>query len=190
MNKPRNYEETQSFGGFEPLVPGAYVCKVIGVTEINSRNGKPMTKIAIDIAEGDESGRFKRLFENDTRTDKKWSNQAVIYQLILDNEGNCSSGFKTFVETVENDNNTKAVWGDGFCNWAKGKYIGVVFRREEYENQNGERKWTTKPFRFCASQDVRDGKISAPKDKPLSGTSVTQAPIPHGFAELDEEIPF
>lgn len=191
MNKPRNYDTTQAYGTFQGLEPGAYICKTIAVNEMNSRTGKPMIKIALDIAEGDEIGRFRQIFEFDNRPDKKWPATAVMYQLIVDDQGDCTGRFKSFVENIEKDNNTEVVWGEGFCNWAKNKYIGVLFRREEYINQNGENRWSTKPYAFCTINDIRAGKKFDIKDKPLVKTSsVITEPVPQGFAAIDEDIPF
>lgn len=191
MDKPRNYETTQAYGTIQGLEPGAYICKVIAVNEMNSKTGRQMIKIALDVAEGDEKGRFRQIFELDNRPDKRWPATAVMYQLISDKQGDCAGWFKSFVENIENDNNTEVVWGAEFCNWAKNKYIGVLFRREEYANQNGESRWSTKPYSFCSINDIKNGKKFNIKDKPLATSLRTMAePIPQGFAAIDEEIPF
>lgn len=189
MNKPNKYEETKAFAGSEPLAPGAYMCKVIGVSEMNSRGGKPMVKIALDISEGPEAGRFKERYANDDRVDKKWP--CVMYQLTEDNDGNCNRGFKTFLDCLEEDNpGYSTVWGEGFCEAIKGKTIGIVFRKEQYEF-DGKLNWSCKPYSVRSISDIKEGKVKVPDDKYLKGQSGVAASAPaDSFQEIDADVPF
>ena len=56
------------------------------------------------------------------------------------------------------------------------------FRREEWQ-MNGREGWTTKCFKFLSLDDVRDGKFSTPKDKPLKNKEPA-APV---FQPVEDE---
>ena len=47
MQKPNNYDNTQSFGGFTPIELGGHVCIIKKVEEITSKTGKEMIKIEV-----------------------------------------------------------------------------------------------------------------------------------------------
>lgn len=207
MEKPRNYDNVLAYGAVDPLQPGGYVCRVVSIIEAQSRTGKPMVKIALDIAEGEEAGRFMRIYEGDTRQDKKWP--CIMYQLTLDDTGECSRRFKTFNEALEAENpGYTTQWGLGYCNAIKGKLLGVVFRREQYRDQNGNLKMSCKPNSIRSIADIRAGKVLPPEDKLLDDHSSygndfsqpaqyqqTFPPLQpedpgDSFAAIDEDVPF
>lgn len=190
MNKPNNYENTKAYAGGAPLPAGPYICKVIDIAEMQSKKGKPMVKVALDIAEGPEAGRFLEQYRNDDRMEKKWP--CVMYQLTEDQEGNCSRGFKTLLDCLEDDNpGYTTVWGEGFCAAIKGKMLGVVFRREQYE-YNGELKWSCKPKSVRHIADIKEGKVKVPEDKLLKdrGGIALADPRADSFEEIDADVPF
>lgn len=189
MNKPNNYDNTKAYAGGAPLPAGPYICKVVDIAEMQSRKGKPMVKVALDIVEGPEAGRFAEQYRNDDRLDKKWP--CMMYQLTEDNEGNCNRGFKTLLECLEEDNpGYTTVWGEGFCGAIKGKLLGVVFRREQYE-YNGELKWSCKPYSVRHIEDIRAGKVKTPEDKFLNSQGGIAAESPgDSFEVIDADVPF
>ena len=164
MIKPNDWDKVQEFGEYTPLPAGAYVCKVVKAEETTSSNRKPMLKIALDIAEGEFAGYFRKQFDADTRAEKKWG--CVVNQVLVDNNGSTARGFKTFITAVEKSNNTAAQWGDAFIPWLKQKKVGGLFRREEYLNAQGESKWAVKCFSFRSVDSVKDCPV--PEDKPLN----------------------
>lgn len=184
-------EKADNRANFEALKPGAYVCNVMQVKETKSKSGKDMLVVALDIAEGEEAGRFQLLFNGDNREDKKWP--CLSYILTEDKDGNCSRSLADFLKFVEDSNKNFTVeWGDNFCKNLTGKTVGVVFRREEYLNQQGEKKWSTKPIWYADAEKVREGKVKTPEDKPLNETASTpfSNKPPVNFEEVEGDLPF
>ena len=194
MNKPNGFDEATVLGEYKPLPSGGYVCVIKQVREQFSRNGRPMVVISLDIFEGDQKGYYEKAFRADTRPDKKWG--CNVYQLTEDDTGKCTSGFKTFITSVEKSNpGFQTIWGDGFCQAFKGRMIGGLFGREQYVKNDGSLGWSTKCVAFRSVETIRNGDFTVPQDKPVSATT-NVAPKPataptNGFVEVeDEELPF
>ena len=190
MEKPKDFDTARAWGGYEPLAPGGYVCEIIGLDETMSATGKHMIKIALDIAEGNEKGRFMEAYRKDTRDNKKWPNSAVAYQLTEDKDGGTHGRFKQFTDCVIDSNSGfEIIWGNGFGACFKGKLVGVVFGREQYEGRDGKLRWNVKPQFFETVPDIREGNFKVPEDKPVSSYRALEAP--GGFSEIkDDDIPF
>ena len=192
MEKPKDFDTAKATGEFKPLPAGGYVCKIIGVDEAMSKTGKKMLKIALDIAEGEEAGRFMDAYKADTREFKKWPAGGMVYPLTEDQNGNTHGRFKQFTNCVTDSNKGfEIVWGKEFGSCFKGKLVGAVFGREQYENQNGELRWSTKPQHFKTVEEIRDGDFKVPEDKPLPQKDNASAASLEGFSEIsDDDIPF
>lgn len=190
MNKPNDFDKAKATGEYKPLPAGGYVCELIGVDETMSKTGKKMIKIALDIAEGEEKGRFMESYKADTRDSKKWPASAVVYQLTEDQNGNTHGRFKQFTNCVIDSNKGfEIAWGDNFGDCFKGKLVGVVFGREQYEGKDGKIRWSTKPQFFKTVEEIKSGDFGIPEDRPLQKDASSSAP--EGFAEIkDEDIPF
>ena len=189
MKQFKGYERKEQIE-YEALPKGAYVLKLLNVKEEESKDKTgSYLKIAFDIAEGDYAGFYKRAFENDTREDKKWNNDAVLYitcpqdnseQWIVDN-------FNKFMTAVE-DSNEGYHWGWDE-NTLKNKLVGAKFCIEQSE-YDGKIYDHTKAKWFIAAQKIRDGKFGKlPNDK------LIEAPKDMGFVNVpenitDEELPF
>lgn len=190
MEKPKDFETAKAFGEYEALPAGGYVCKIVGINETKSKAGNAMIKIAVDIAEGEEKGRFETAYKQNTNMDKKWPVAATIYQVVENKDGNTNGFFKTFTDTiVESNKGFEIQWGDKFAECFKGKLIGILFGREQYENREGKVVWGTKPQQgYKTVEDIRNGNFKVPEDKPLKGMP---ASMPEGFEPIgDEDIPF
>jgi hypothetical protein len=193
MEKPKDFDTARATGEFKPLPAGGYVCEIIGVDETMSKTGKKMIKIALDIAEGDEKGRFMESYKSDTREFKKWPAGAVVYQLTEDPEGNTHGRFKQFTNCVTDSNKGFEIrWGKEFGACFKGKQVGVIFGREQYESpKDGSLRWSTKPQFFKTVAEIRDGDFKVPEDKTLPSGSAVAVNAPEGFSEItDDDIPF
>lgn len=197
MQKPNDYDNVQAYGEFTPLKLGGHICKIMQVKETKSKAGKEMLEISLDIAEGEQKDYYAQQYKSDTRENKKWG--CVIYQLIKDNDGNTSRGFKSFITSTENSNNGfKVLWGEKFVACFKGKLIGGVFGREEYLNTNNEKKFSTKCSQFRSIEAIRNG-VEVPEDKLLPSSStysnLTPSSVGDGFMNAptdstEEELPF
>lgn len=185
MVKPSNYDNVQEYGEFKPLELGGHICKIMSVEETKSSTGKDMLKIFLDIAEGEQANYYAEQYKADSRADKKWG--CIVYQLTEDKDGNTNRGLKTFITSVEKSNKGFTVaWGDNFTTCLKGKVIGGVFGREQYQNSKGELKFTTKCVSFRSADTVRAG-VDVPADKLLQGaapTGIATSGIPSNFEEV------
>lgn len=179
---------------YEALPKGAYVIKILNVKEEETKNKDgSYLKLAFDIAEGKYAGFYKKAFDNDTREDKKWSNDAVLYitcpgddspQWQVDN-------FNKFMTAVE-DSNEGYHWG-----WdettLKNKLVGAKFCIEQSEF-DGKVYDHTKAKWFIAAQKIRDGKFGKlPNDKLIDSKRTDNnldafVNVPDNVT--DEEIPF
>lgn len=193
MKQYKGYERKEQVE-FELLPKGAYVIKLLSVKEEFSKDKtSSYLKMAFDIAEGEYKDFYKRSFDNNTKEDKKWPNDAVIYltvptdnsdQWIIDN-------FNKFMTAVEDSNK------DYHWNWdestLKNKLVGAKFYIEQSE-YNGKVYDHTKAKWFIAAQKVRDGKFGKlPNDKLIQSTTSNKSDSPanEGFQPVtDEEIPF
>ena len=179
MLMPKDFNEVQAYTGFTPLEPGGHILVIKKVEETTSKTGnKPMINIYFDTDKTDSQPEyFTQQYKSNSNPNKKWSNNATIRQLVLDAEGATNRGFKTFIEMVEKSNNGfKVQWGDNFCNCFKGKLVGGVFGREEYE-KDGAYKFATKHQSFRTVEDIKNG-VEVPADKLLnpSGHNNSNAP--------------
>lgn len=192
MKQFKGYERKEQIE-YEALPKGAYVIKILNVKEEVNKNGNGShLKIAFDIAEGEYAGFYKKSFENDTREDKKWPNDATIYITCPDDNSEqfIQDNFNKFMTAVE-DSNEGYHW-----NWdentLKNKLVGAKFYIEQSEYE-GKIYDHTKAKWFIAAQKVRDGKFGKlPEDKLIS----TKKPSGSGdFMNIPnnitaEEIPF
>jgi hypothetical protein len=184
---PKDYGQAQAMTGeFESLPAGGYVCRIMGARETNSRMGKPMLEMQLDICEGENTGFFQKLYSADTRQDKRWG---CIYRQMLTNE---SAGFlKGLVQDINQSNGME--W-DFDENKLKGKYIGMLFQREEYEKSSGGTAFYTKPMAPRTIQKIRASEFTVPEDKLLSGKANKATNSSNGYdslmAEIDEDLPF
>lgn len=187
--KPQDWENVQAFTEYEPLELGGHVCRIMKVEETKSRAGRDMVMISLDIAEGEQKGYYSEQYRNDKRPDKKWG--CVVYQLIDDNEGNTSRGFKTFIEMVAASNpgfDVNQIWNENFCNYFKDKLVGGIFGREQYRsNKDGSLKFSTKCMNFATVEKARAG-IPAPEDKFLAGNAPAADPLAAmGFTSMPDD---
>lgn len=193
MNKPHDYEDVQAFTAFTPLAPGGHICRIVKVEEAVSRSNREMIVIYLDTDKTDKQPLFySESFKNDNRKDKKWSNGAICRQLIFDSEGNTNRGLKTFIEAVENSNQGfKVQWGNNFANCFKNKLVGGVFGREEYLDNYGSSKFSTKIQQFRTIDDIKAG-VEVPKDILLNPANKnnSDAYFPDYTPVTDENMPF
>lgn len=165
MKKITGYEEAQAITGeFETLEAGGYICRITNAKEDTSSTGKAMLVIAFDIEEGPRAGYYRRRYEADTRTDKKWQG---TYRQMLEGE-KAASFLKGLMTSIEASN-------PGFkWNWdetkLKGLKFGGIFGEEEY-NWNGETKTSVKIKWIRSVDKVRNGDFKVPEPKRIAPTS-------------------
>lgn len=171
IKKPSNWDavEVMEFD-YTKIELGGHKGIIMKAEEYTSpQSGKTSLKVSVDTAKDDKQPEyFKEQYKNDTRIDRKWSNSAIKY-ISLGEEENQVKMLKAFITAYENSNNCQFDWNK---DWEQltCKKIGLVFGAEEYENQAGELKTNNKLREFRSIDKVDNIKI--PKVKLLDGTYV------------------
>lgn len=189
MRKPNGYEQAQVHGDYTPLEVGGHYCVVKKVEECKSKSGLDMLKISIDTANNDKQPHYYMdSYRADTRQDKRWG--CIVYLVVDDSTDYGTGNLKGFVTAVENSNPSFQVrWDEGFGECFRNREVGVVFGREQYQNQNGELKWSIKPKWFRSLDTVLDAPVPNDKYLPKQATSFGGG----GFREItddDGDVPF
>lgn len=182
---------------FIELPAGGYICRIMGaeVKTYTSGDGASFEKleVSIDIAEGD----FANYYADNYRAQnepKKW--KGVLRYYVPRDDGSESdewnkTALKGLTDAVESSNiGYKWEWEEKTL---KGKKVGVIFRREEWE-YNGKTGWATRPFKAIDATNAATGAFRMPKDKPLNNSAATAqaASYTPNFEDVgnDEELPF
>lgn len=158
MQKIDNWEEIEAKGmeDFKTLPIGAYEC-VIRKAQVykNPTSEKESFKVQVDIASGEFKGYFQQRYDNDTRSDKTWDNNATRY---LAYQGDNVSFFKGFITCIENSNpGYKWDWNEEKLT---GKKICGVFQYEEYEKQDGTKGVKVRLNKFRSLDKMKDIEVS------------------------------
>lgn len=171
LKKPANYDEIEVTLDFTPIELGGHKGIIMGVEEYTSEiTGNTSLKVSVDTAKDDKQpSYFTEQYKNDTRSDKKWSNSAIKYVSLKDDE-NCVRMLKSFITAVENSNNGFTYNWNKDVDQLKGKKVGLVFALEEYTNNDGDTKTIAKLNQFRSIDKIDNVKI--PKVKLLDGTFV------------------
>lgn len=182
MNRIDGYEQAEAYTGeWKSLPAGKYVCVIRSAKDAEYRSGKRHLALVLDIAEGEFKGYFERDFEARNKRNgvgTKWSNNAVFRQGY---EGNQLPYFKGLITSIEKSNRGYSWEASGWDeNTLKGKKIGALFGREQFETPDGQLKWATK-VTAIRSIDALE-KCEIPADKPLvdNGTRAYNSPAPAG----------
>ena len=171
IKKPSNYDNVEiTEFDFVPIEVGGHKGMIMGVEEYtSSQSGKTSLKVSVDTSKDDKQPEyFAEQYKNDTRIDRKWSNLAIKY-VPLGEEENQVKMFKAFITSYENSNSCQFDWNKDWVQ-LKGKKIGLVFGMEEYLNQEGKLKTINKLRDFRSIDKVDNIKI--PKVKLLDGSYV------------------
>ena len=171
MQKPKLYDkiEVMEFD-HTPIELGGHKGIIMKAEEYTSpQSGKTSLKVSVDTAKDDKQPEyFTEQYKNDNRIDKRWSNSAIKF-ISLGEEENQVKMLKAFITAYENSNNCKFDWNKDW-DQLKGKKIGIVFGQEEYINQNGDLKLNNKLREFRSIDKVDNVKI--PKVKLLDNCYV------------------
>jgi len=174
MQKPAWWDETTAIkGGGERLPAGGYPCTIIGGAVTQSRKGKEMLVLWVDVAEGEYAGLFVRQYKQRKQSDAdaKYPAGGTYYQLTgLDGEPNNTQAgrFKGLVEILKASN---PGWNWNFdVASLKGLMFGGVFREEEYESTyDGTIKTTTKIAYINELEGIEDVSVPAKKELEQKG---------------------
>ena len=171
IKKPSNWDtvEVMEFD-HSPIELGGHKGIIMKAEEYTSpQSGKTSLKVSVDTAKDDKQPEyFREQYKNDNRIDKRWSNSAIKY-IPLGEEENQIKMLKAFITAYENSNGCQFDWSKDW-EQLKGKKIGLVFGQEEYTSQDGTTKLATKLNQFRSIDKVDNAKI--PKVKMLDGSYV------------------
>ena len=183
--KPKKYDEMNISEEYEKISLGGHKGIIMKAEEYTSpQSGKTSLKVSVDTAKDDKQPEyFAEQYKNDIRIDRKWSNSAIKY-ISLGEEENQVKMLKAFITAYENSNNCKFDWNKNL-DQLTGKKIGLVFGAEEYENQAGELKTVNKLREFRSIDKVDNVQI--PKVKLLDGSYVSYDDY---MEKVEEKKPF
>lgn len=196
MKPIKGYNKAQVYdGGFETIPAGGHVCRIVGanVEENQYVAGNPeQIVLAIEINEGTNlDGYYGRRYEAAKKKNPsgaKWMGTWSTF--LLNREGTCSSFFKGMTTAVEESN-------EGYkWNWDEktlcDKWIGVIFREEEYVGNDGKVKTACKPFQIRSVEAIRLG-VEVPEKKLLDSGKKAKSYFGNKLEEVnvdDDELPF
>ena len=182
MIKPEGWDSVEAVTNeFDRLPAGGYVCKIVQAQDTNSKSGKPMLVLLLDIAEGKYKDYFAKQFDLAKKYNPdsaKW--RACSYHLYdKDNMGRLKGTLELIVR-----NNAGYVW-----NWdektLKNKKIGVIFREREYINNSGQTRTALEVYQLHNVEGVED--IPIPEKKTLEPPAYIND---FGNVDPNEEVPF
>lgn len=200
IKKPKGYDEAPAYTGeFQQLPKGKYVCIIKQVTTQTSKNGNPQFILLYDIAEGEHKDFYKKLFEADKAQNPAGAKWRGVFKQNMEGKG--LSWFKGIITSIERSNAFTFRW-DTENNEAqmKDKKFGGVFRRRQYEADNGNRPIVTELYQIRSLAGLAEAEV--PEDDLLPESPAGQpdpqsaaAPVGDGFMSIPEEagdegIPF
>lgn len=191
--KKRDISGVQAPSGEKYPEAGGYICGIYDVVEKEEHN---LFEIYVDIIEGE----FKGFYSKKAKEGKSLPKYALFY------EGQyADSNLKGFVTAVNNSNkganlNEKAIDTAEIMK-AKGKKIGMVFREEEYLNNNGTVSSSVKPFVPHSIDAIKEQTFKMPNKKVLEqskqssnsfgGNAFSQPQqSQNSFVDMSEDLPF
>ena len=196
MKAFNGFEAKKAVSSREPLPAGGYVCdiKSAKVEEYNGKKGAfSVLVLAIEVAEGQYAGFWKKDYDNNTNDDKKWRG---TYRVNIPRDDGTEEdswtkrSFGNFIWSVQ-ESNPGYTW-----NWdektLKGKKVGVLYRNKEWE-YNDKTGWTTEAAGSASVDDIRSGNFRQLKDKPLNKGNASAAAAPvftEESADSEDELPF
>ena len=205
IKKPIGYDEAAAYTGESQQLPkGKYVCVIKQVATQKSRNGNEQFVILYDIAEGDQKGFFQKMFDNDKVQNPSGAKWRGVFRQNMEGKGLC--WFKGIITSIERSNNFTLQWDrEDNEKTLNGKKFGGIFRRRQYEAENGNRPIVTELWQIRSLAGLAEAEI--PEDELLtegSGAGSQQAQANaappsmvdgNGFMNIpegagDEGIPF
>lgn len=200
IKKPSGYDAAPAYTGeFQQLPKGKYVCIIKQVATQESKNGNQQFVLLYDIAEGEHKDFYQKLFDADKAQNPSGAKWRGVFKQNMEGKG--LSWFKGIITSIERSNSFTFQW-DKENNEAqmKGKKFGGVFRRRQYEADNGNRPIVTELFQIRSLAGLAEAEVPEDVLLPDEGPGRPEpksdaAPIGDGFMSIpedsgDEGIPF
>lgn len=183
-----NGAQAQKLTSNSALPAGGYVAKIESA-KVESYSWGSVLVMAIDIAEGEYAGHFRKAFEENTDPNRKWKG---AFRLTIPNEtsqyaASEKRAFNNFIYSLENSNNGYTFdWDERKF---KGKFLGVLYRNKEFMSDDGKVIKTTECGGCTDIQSIREGEYTPLKDKLLKNAEAP-APVQASNELIDDDLPF
>lgn len=166
MTKPNGWDEAAAVeGGAQKAVlpSGNYICTILKAEAVKNKNGGEQLLLNFDIAEGEHANFFRQQYNDrkDAGIQARWGGR--IYQ---NTTGNSVKFYKGMMKAIENSNHGYK-WNFDETTLTGKKFLGQ-FRREEFYDSTGEKRWTTK----CKYVRTIGTECEVLEDKPLDDGGV------------------
>ncbi len=167
------------------LNPGGYVGKIINVIVEGE-----IIRVYFDIAQGEFKDTYMKEYKqaggNNNFDASKWSKKAVVnYNFQY---SGAKYAFARLLDDLESSNQSFK-WNDE-TNDLKGKLIGVVYKKNEYEDKFGELKEGTDFPSFTSVKNITEKKFSIDSVENNKSTSSDTAQPTSNFNISDDDIQF
>ncbi len=162
---------------FDTLVPGLYVCCIVGVEDVES---KEYLKVQFDIVRN-ENGKFANYFKDmyDKNSNFGWPIAGTFYRSYKET----AKGFFERFITVISKSNANFKWNWDERTLEQKLFIGV-FQEEEYINSNNEVKCSVKLQEVRSVEAYKNGDIKFVEKRKEVKKPVVKPVI------NDEDLPF
>lgn len=199
IKKPQGYDEAAAYTGESQQLPkGKYECIIKQVAVQESKNGNAQFVILFDILTGEHKDFYQKLFDAEKIQNPSSAKWKGVFKQNMDGKG--LSWFKGIITSIERTNNFTFQWDKGDNEKTLiGKRFGGVFRRRQFETEDGSRPIVTELFRIRSVAGLAEAEV--PEDELLPGGPVqrkvpdTASTVGDGFMNIpdgieDEGIPF
>lgn len=166
IKKPAGYDEAQAYTGELIQLPkGKYVCSIVQVATQTSQNGNEQFVILFDIAEGEHKDFYKKAFEAAKAQNGKNAKWKGVFKQNMDGKG--TSWLKGIITSIERSNNFTFQWDkEGNEKTLVGKKFGGIFRRRQFEANDGTTPFVTELWRIRSVAGLDEAEV--PEDELLS----------------------
>lgn len=165
----KDYDNVQ-VGESKQLPAGGYICRIRKAEQALSKTtGLPMVVAYVDIVEGEYKGFVSRKYQEKMKYDPnaQFPPEGTVRVVTKDANDNTKKMFKSFCTAVEESNGSQVPRDDNeFIKWLSGKFVGILYGREQWQGRDGKLYWSTKPRYYRSVQAIQKGDFDKPEDVP------------------------
>lgn len=185
-----NGAKAEKMSSVTALPPGGYVAKIESA-KVEEYNWGTVLVIALDVAEGEHAGHFRKQFAENSDVNKKWKG---VFRITVPNErsqyfASEKRSFNNFIYALEQSNSGYHFdWDERHL---KGKSFGALYRNKEFIASDGKKITTTECGGCTDIDSIRDGSYTPLKDKLLKEeTTAAKADTSMDVITDDDDLPF
>ena len=173
--------------GGAALPAGGYVAKIESA-RVEEYSWGTVLVVALDVAEGEHAGHFRKQFADNPDVNKKWKGTC---RLTVPNENSKyfaaeKRSFNNFIFALEQSNSGYTFdWDERKL---KGKLFGALYRNKEFIANDGKKITTTECGGCTDIHSIRDGSFTPLKDKLLK--EETKPDTSADLFDEDDDLPF